>query len=82
MRMVGLFCRTVTDVGGELPAEGTPSITNTRSDPMKFIKSALIVASLTTFAVGVTACDDKKDDAKKEEKKDEKKEGEKADEKK
>lgn len=48
---------------------------------MKLIKSALIVASLTTFAVGVTACDDKKDDAKKEEKKDEKKE-EKADEKK
>ena len=41
---------------------------------MKFIKSAFIVACLTTFAVGVTACDDKKDDAKKE--------GEKADEKK
>jgi hypothetical protein len=54
---------------------------NSESTDMKFIKSALIVASLTTFAVGVTACDDKKDDAKKEEKKDEKKE-EKADEKK
>ncbi len=48
---------------------------------MKFIKSALIVASLATFAVGATACDDKKDDAKKEEKKEDKKE-EKADEKK
>jgi hypothetical protein len=80
--MPGLFCRTVTDVGGELPAEGTPPSPTLGVNPMKFIKSALIVASMTTFAVGVTACDDKKDDAKKEEKKDEKKEGEKADEKK